>query len=127
MKEKFGTSYMDFQFPDEAFLKVDFGYVSFPCDFDCTSNAQKNETRILLSSMVTADSFRPKLIEYFLDHYIKIAVRPRNILLTVQVSYKTDPEQLLQLLQKLSAKGVYYDIFYGEWSSETLMYHQAHK
>ena len=127
MEEKFGTSYMDFQFPDQAFQRIDFGYISFPCHFDCTSEAQKNETRILLSSMVTADSFRPKLIEYFLDYYIRIGLKPRNILLTVQVSYRTDPVQLFQLLQKLSSKGVYYDIFYGEWSSEALMYHQGHK
>ena len=127
MEKKLGTSYMDFQFPDQAFKTVDFGYTSFPCDFDCTSEEQKNETRILLSSMVTADSFRPKLIEYFLDYYIKIAVEPRNILLTVQVSHRTNAVQLFQLLQKLSTKGVYYDIFYGEWSSEALMYHQAHK
>lgn len=127
MEKKFGASYMDFQFPDQASKTADFGYISFPCDFKCTSAAQKNDTRIILSSMVTADSFRPKLIEYFLDYYIKIAVNPRNILLTVQVSFRTDAVQLSQLLQRLMSKGVYYDIFYGDWSSEALMYHQAHK
>ena len=60
-KEK-GSSYIDFQMPDDAWRTVDFGFVSFPSEMDCAR--KNNKTAIYLSSMFPINGFRPKLIEY---------------------------------------------------------------
>lgn len=50
-----------------------------------------------------------------------------NMLFTIQINVDVDLLTLRETMSLLSKKGTYYDIFLGNWSSEALMYHQAHK
>ena len=125
MRRTFGTGFMDFQVPDSAFFAVDFGLTSFPATQDCSSRAKNSS--IYLSSMVTVDSFRVALIESFLDYYISIGINPENILFTVQLRRNSQLTQLVQIIDIIREKGVYHDVLIGNWSSESLMFHQAHK
>ena len=125
MLEKYGTGFLDFQFPDSAFYNIDFGFTTFPSTFDCPS--QPLSSNVYLSTMITIDGFRATLINSFLDYYTKIGLRARNILVTVQMRKDSKLENVVRVLDILKSKGVYYDIFIGEWSSEALMFHQAHK
>ena len=49
------------------------------------------------------------------------------MLFTIQVSEYTSKTALKTLLRRLQMKKVYYDIHFGSWTSESLMFHQAHK
>jgi len=77
--------------------------------------------------MLTVDGFRPRLLANFIAHYLAIGVFSQNMLFTVQITEATKFEHLDNLMSFLRDKGVYFDIFLGKWSSEALMYHQAHK
>lgn len=120
-----GTGYIDFQMPDEAWEKVDFGFVSFPSEIECLS--KPNETVIYLSSMISVSGFRPKLIEYFMDHYSKLGILNENMLFTIQINAGVNVRDLRRVTDILSSRGTYFDVFLGNWSSEALMYHQSHK
>mmetsp|Transcript_6795 Transcript_6795/g.20329 ORF Transcript_6795/g.20329 Transcript_6795/m.20329 type:complete len:435 (-) Transcript_6795:829-2133(-) len=122
-----GTGYIDFQLPDEVFKNVDYGYVSFPSKITCKKEQEQRKPAIYLSSMITADGFRPILIGYFVEHYAKLGILHENMLFTIQVSRLTDPDELKILITKLIEWNVYYDIYLGNWTSESLMFHQAHK
>lgn len=122
-----GTSYVDFQFPDRVFQNVDYGYVSFPSKRKCKVSQKKESPTIYLSSMITADGFRPALIDYFVEHYAKLGILHENMLFTVQVVESTDPSKLRNLIKKLISWNIYYDVQIGNWTSESLMFHQAHK
>ena len=125
MLKKYGTGYLDFQFPDSAFLAIDFGYTNFPSKFDCSPSPLN--VNVYLSTMITVDGFRIILLKSFLDYYMNIGVEARNILVTVQMRSESKLDRVLNVLDVLRSKGVYYDILVGEWSSESLMFHQAHK
>jgi len=125
MLEKYGTGFLDFQFPDSAFYNIDFGFTTFPSTFDCSM--QPRNSNVYLSTMITVDGFRVTLINSFLDYYTKVGLKARNILITVQMRKESKFEHLVRVLDVLKSKGVYHDIFLGEWSSEVLMFHQAHK
>ncbi len=120
-----GTGYIDFQMPDEAWEKVDFGFVSFPSEIECSS--ESNESQIYLSSMISVSGFRPKLIEYFIEHYSKLGILNKNMLFTIQINVDVNVRTLQRVTDILSSRGTYFDVFLGNWSSEALMYHQAHK
>lgn len=122
----YGTGYIDFQFPDSAFYSVDFGMMTFPSKLDCTINFQKSPM-VYLSTMITAHDFRAFLLETFLDYYIGIGIARQNILLTIQLNSDIKLELLLNTIDTIERLGVYYDVFIGNWSSEALMVHQAHK
>ena len=126
-----GTGYIDFQMPDKAWETVDYGFVSFPshiqCDFSRKRERSQNHPSIFLSTMLTVDGFRPRLLANFIEHYSAIGILSKNMLFTVQITHSTKVEHLNHLVSLLRSKGVYFDIFLGRWSSEALMYHQAHK
>jgi len=125
MFKKYGTGMLNFQFPDSAFYSIDFGYVTFPAEFSCSESS--NISTIFLSLMVTVDSFRVELLNTFINYYIGLGIKPRNILLTVQVLRSSEVDRIIKIIDLIVSKGVYYDIFIGKWSSEALMFHQAHK
>ncbi|CAL6332099.1 unnamed protein product [Bathycoccus prasinos] len=125
MLEKYGTGFLDFQFPDSAFYNIDFGFTTFPLNFDCSSKPLSSS--VYLSTMLTVHGFRVTLINSFLDYYLNIGLKARNILVTLQMRKTSKLEDVVRVLDILKGKGVYYDIFIGEWSSEALMFHQAHK
>ncbi|CAL6339127.1 unnamed protein product [Bathycoccus prasinos] len=125
-----GTGYIDFQMPDKAWETVDYGFVAFPSHIKCFSEYGEDSTKnpsIFLSSMLTVDGFRPKLIANFIEHYLALGVVSKNMLFTVQITGDTKFEHLEYLMSILERYEVYFDIFFGKWSSEALMYHQAHK
>jgi len=126
MLKKFGTGIIDFQIPDSAFHSIDFGFRSFPSVFDC-AGAKSRKSEVYLSSMVTVDSFRMKLLEDFLEYYIKLGIRIENFLLTVQMTSNSELEKVVFVLDAITKKGAYFDILIGKWTSESLMFHQAHK
>lgn len=127
LREK-GTGYIDFQMPDKAWETVDYGYVSFPTQIQCGFfREHKPSKNIFLSSMLTVRGFRPRLLANFIEHYLAIGVLSQNMLFTVQITQDTKLERLGNLMTFLRSKDVYFDIFLGKWSSEALMYHQAHK
>lgn len=126
MLQKYGTGYLDFQFPDSAFHAVDFGFTTFPSRFDCSPSPRKKSS-VFLSTLITVDGFRVVLLTYFLDYYKKIGIEARNILVTVQMRRESKHDRVVRVLKVLKSKGVYYDILIGEWSSESLMFHQLHK
>ncbi|CAL6334343.1 glycosyltransferase family 4 [Bathycoccus prasinos] len=121
-----GTGYIDYQMPDSAWRTVDYGYVSFPSLRDCKYQGASGES-IFLSSMLAAEGFRPKLISNFIQHYEKLGVRNEKMLFTIQITDNVESKVLSNLISILKSKGVYFDVFLGKWSSEALMYHQAHK
>lgn len=121
-----GTGFIDFQFPDSAFYSVDFGLTTFPSEVTCSSKYRKTPS-IYLSTMITVDGFRIILLESFLDYYSSIGIKSENILVTVQLTPFSRLERVVKVMNILTRKGVYHDTFIGNWSSEALMYHQAHK
>ena len=125
MLEKYGTSFLDFQFPDTAFRAIDFGFATFPAEFDCSPGTLSSN--VYLSAMITVDGFRVTLLSSFIEYYVKMGVEVRNILVTVQMRRESKHDRVVAVLDILKSKGVYYDFFIGEWSSEALMFHQAHK
>lgn len=125
MWKKYGSGYLDFQFPDSAFQAIDFGFTTFPSKFDCTASPLNSS--VYLSTMITVDGFRVALVNSFIDYYRKIGIEVRNILITVQMTRESKLDHVVNVLDILKSKGVYYDILVGEWSSESLMFHQAHK
>lgn len=125
MYKTYGSGFIDFQIPDEAFYSVDFGFTTFPSKSDCSSI--QNSSVIYLSTMITAHSFRVQLLETFLQYYISIGLLPHNILLTIQIDRGSNLKQIVDAIGVIETMGVYYDIFIGNWSSEALMFHQAHK
>lgn len=124
LKER-GAGYIDFQMPDKSWRDSNFGFTSFPSHVKCQPIL--NNTSIYLSSMLAVNGFRPKLIEYFIKHYSNIGILKRNMLFTVQLGEEVDIKILRDLINILKSHGVYFDVVIGEWSSEVLMYHQAHK
>lgn len=126
MQKKYGTGFIDHQFPDAAYHSIDFGFTTFPSKIDCSENRQST-SEVYLSTMVTVDGFRKKLIQDFLDYYIELGIRPENILLTIHIVRKSKLDQILQIVEEIVRREVYYDIFIGNWSSEAIMFHQAHK
>ena len=83
MLEKYGTGFLDFQFPDSAFYAIDFGYTTFPSKFDCSPRPLNSN--VYLSTMITVDGFRVNLLNAFIDYYLEIGVEAKNILFTVQM------------------------------------------
>eukprot|EP00959_Pyramimonas_sp_CCMP1952_P077399 1617701-Pyramimonas_sp.AAC.1 len=49
------------------------------------------------------------------------------MLLTINVNHKVSSAQLLDVVRVIQKYSDYYDVFVGEWSSEALTFHQAHK
>lgn len=49
------------------------------------------------------------------------------MLLTVQVTEHTSVDSLEILVRKIVSRNIHYDIHIGSWTSESLMFHQAHK
>mmetsp|Transcript_3433 Transcript_3433/g.12197 ORF Transcript_3433/g.12197 Transcript_3433/m.12197 type:complete len:432 (-) Transcript_3433:892-2187(-) len=127
LKSKKGTGYIDFQYPDAVSETVDHGYVFFPFVSNCRGGETREPYEIFLSTMITADGFRPALFDFFLEYYSEVGVSFENMLFTIQVSEQTNVSSLKTLLAKLRTKNIYYDIQYGSWTSESLMFHQAHK
>ena len=127
IKNSKGTGYIDFQYPDTFSKTVNHGYVLFPSDLTCQRDKTRVSYKIVLSSMITADSFRPALFDFFVKYYSELGVLFENMLFTIQVSKHTNISSLRTLLGKLVSKNMYYDIHFGSWSSESLMFHQAHK
>lgn len=128
IKRTRGTGYLDFQLPDEAFINADHGYVTFPAKNRCSQEiARKSSTSIFLSSMITVNSFRPIIFDEFVEYYSRLGIEYENMLLTIQVNAYTKEEELRFLVRKLESRNIYYDIFWGNWTSESLMFHQAHK
>ena len=127
IKKTRGTGYIDFQFPDKVFESVEYGSVTFPSKMTCKTKQGEWKPRIYLSSMITADGFRPILIDYFVEHYAKLGIMYENMLFTIQVTEVTEPDKLRALITKLMKWNIYYDIQLGNWTSEALMFHQAHK
>ena len=126
MLTRFGTGFIDFSRPDQAFLDVDHGYTTFPTPH-CPQRNVKGNPEIFLSTMVTVSGFRPLILPRFINHYFTAGVKKRNMLFTVQITPKSDPRRVKTLFSALQKHGCYYDVFIGNWSSEALMYHQAHK
>ncbi|CAL6334700.1 unnamed protein product [Bathycoccus prasinos] len=77
--------------------------------------------------MITADGFRPALLNFFVEHYAKLGIKYENMLFTIQISENSKASNLRILVQKLESLDIYYDIHIGSWTSESLMFHQAHK
>jgi len=127
LKGEKGTGYIDFQYPDAVSKTVDHGYVFFPLVSNCRGSEIRTPYEIFLSTMITADGFRPTLFDFFVEYYSEIGVSFQNMLFTIQVSEQTNVSSLRTLLAKLQTKNLYYDIQYGSWTSESLMFHQAHK
>jgi hypothetical protein len=127
IKRSRGTGYIDFQDPDQVFQKVNYGYVSFPSKQRCRQDGKEPSPTIYLSSMITADGFRPALLNYFVEHYAKLGIMHENMLFTIQMDESTDPRKLSVLIDKLTSWNIYFDVQIGSWTSESLMFHQAHK
>lgn len=83
MLEKYGTGFLDFQFPDSAFYAIDFGFTTFPSKFDCSPRPLNSN--VYLSTMITVDGFRVILLNAFIEYYFEIGVAAKNILVTVQM------------------------------------------
>ena len=58
MHSQFGTGFMDFSWPDKAFLDVDYGHTSFPTSHcpSRSSTLKESEPEIFLSTMLTVTS-----------------------------------------------------------------------
>ena len=114
MHEK-GTGYIDFQMPDKAWETVDYGFVSFPSQIQCNLSRKRetsqNHPSIFLSTMLTVDGFRPRLLANFIEHYSAIGILSENMLFTVQITHSTKVEHLNNLVSFLRSKDVYFDIF----------------
>ena len=83
--------------------------------------------RIFLSTMIPADGFRPALFDFFVNYYSELGVLFENMLFTIQINEHTNVGSLRTLIEKLESRKIYYDIHFGSWTSESLMFHQAHK
>ena len=128
MKRIKGTGYLDFQLPDEAFVSSDHGYVTFPVKKRCSQGPDTNKSSsIFLSTMLTANSFRALIFDNFVDYYASLGIEYENMLFTIQVNKYTKEDKLRLLVRKLESRNIYYDFFWGNWTSESLMFHQSHK
>ncbi|CAL6337632.1 unnamed protein product [Bathycoccus prasinos] len=85
LKSKKGTGYIDFQYPDAVSETVDHGYVFFPFVSNCRGGETREPYEIFLSTMITADGFRPALFDFFLEYYSEVGVSFENMLFTIQL------------------------------------------
>ena len=108
MKE-IGSGFIDFQMPDKGWQVTDFGYVSFPSKINCKPD--KRASSIYLSTMLAAIGFRPKLIEYFVEHYSELGIANTNMLFTIQIDEDVSYDVLFRIVSILKAKGVYFDVY----------------
>ena len=81
-----------------------FGYVSFPSKINCKPD--KRASSIYLSTMLAAIGFRPKLIEYFVEHYSELGIANTNMLFTIQIDEDVSHDILFRIGSILKAKGL---------------------
>mmetsp|Transcript_43035 Transcript_43035/g.82104 ORF Transcript_43035/g.82104 Transcript_43035/m.82104 type:complete len:435 (+) Transcript_43035:1718-3022(+) len=120
----YGSGYIDFSWPDMK--SVDYGFTTFPhkhCEYGQRTTGQ----RIVLSTMITAEGKRHILLPQFIAHYEQLGVSKENMLFTIHVPPECNLPIVKSLIEQLHGNGIYYDTFVGQWTSEALMFHQAHK
>eukprot|EP00241_Pyramimonas_parkeae_P004725 CAMPEP_0114242902 /NCGR_PEP_ID=MMETSP0058-20121206/10453_1 /TAXON_ID=36894 /ORGANISM="Pyramimonas parkeae, CCMP726" /LENGTH=357 /DNA_ID=CAMNT_0001355605 /DNA_START=1512 /DNA_END=2585 /DNA_ORIENTATION=+ len=119
-----GSGYIDFSWPDMK--SVDYGYTTFPYKH-CDDSHIATAPRILLSTMVTAEGERHTLLPQFIAHYEQLGVRKENMLFTIHLTPECNVSTVKNLVEQFSSNGIFFDTFIGKWTSEALMFHQAHK
>mmetsp|Transcript_46167 Transcript_46167/g.76924 ORF Transcript_46167/g.76924 Transcript_46167/m.76924 type:complete len:530 (-) Transcript_46167:313-1902(-) len=122
------AGYIDFSHnPGPVYLsQIDYGYVLFPVGERIRPQLTASP-QVFLSTLLTGEGFRLDLVEHFLQHYQNLKISRSNMLLSVNVNHRVSSSQLLELVRTVHKYSDYYDVFVGNWSSEALTFHQAHK
>eukprot|EP00238_Polyblepharides_amylifera_P008638 CAMPEP_0196600730 /NCGR_PEP_ID=MMETSP1081-20130531/95542_1 /TAXON_ID=36882 /ORGANISM="Pyramimonas amylifera, Strain CCMP720" /LENGTH=397 /DNA_ID=CAMNT_0041926583 /DNA_START=569 /DNA_END=1762 /DNA_ORIENTATION=+ len=106
--------------------RIDYGYMIFPVGKQ-KLRPKKAPPQVFLSTLLTAEGFSVVLIDQFLGHYSNLGISRNNMLVTINVNERVNKAGLEKVIQAVSRHSAYYDLFVGNWSSEALTFHQAHK